>query len=51
MIRLEVVRDGRAMADLADGNWFVEGMLVAREPIPDGAFYYLQATMERTDFA
>ena len=51
VIKLEVVRNGQVIADLADGNWFVEEMVVDSEPIPDGAFYYVRATTERTDFA
>ena len=35
----------------ADGNWFVEGDFIDEAPIPEGAFYYLRATTERTDFA
>jgi len=49
--KLEVIRDGEAIADLADGNWYVETELVDQDPIPDGAFYYLRVTTERTDFA
>ena len=51
LARLEVIRNGDAIADLADGNWWVEAEIEDAEPIPDGAFYYLRATTERTDFA
>jgi len=51
IVKLEVIRNGDAIADVADGNWFVETDVVDDEPIPGGAFYYLRATTERTDFA
>ena len=49
--KLEIVRDGDVIADLADGNWFVEQEVTDDAPIPDGAFYYLRVTTERNDFA
>ena len=51
IVKLEVVRNGEVMADLSDGNWFVEAEITDKQPIPAGAFYYLRATTERTDFA
>jgi len=51
IVKLEVVRNGEAIADLANGNWFVERTFVDSESIPEGAFYYVRATTERTDFA
>lgn len=51
IVKLEVIRNGDAIADLADGNWFVEGEITDDDVIPDGAFYYIRATTERTDFA
>ena len=44
-------RNGDVIADLAAGNWFVEAEIEDADPIPDGAFYYVRATTERTDFA
>ena len=49
--KLEVIRNGDVIADLTDGNWFVEAEMTDDAPVPDGAFYYLRATTERTDFA
>lgn len=49
--KLEVIRNGKVIADLADGNWFVQTTITDKQPIPKGAFYYLRATTERTDFA
>ena len=51
IVKLEVVRNGETIADLADGNWFVEATWIDEEAIPGGTFYYLRATTERTDFA
>ena len=51
LAKLEVIRNGDAIADLADGNWWVEAEIEDVDPIPDGAFYYVRATTERTDFA
>jgi len=51
IVKLEVVRNGEVIADLADGNWFVERMIIDRDAIPHGAFYYIRLTTERTDFA
>jgi len=51
IVKLEIIRNGDIIADLADGNWFAEAEFVDETPIPDGAFYYLRATTERTDFA
>lgn len=51
IVKLEVVRNGDVIADLADGHWFVETEFTDPDPIPEGAFYYLRATTERTDFA
>ena len=49
--KLEIIRNGEVIADLADGNWHVESEFVDKDPIPEGAFYYVRATTERTDFA
>ena len=49
--KLEVIRNGDVLEDVADGNWSVERELVDTDPIPEGAFYYLRATTEREDFA
>ena len=49
--KLEIIRNGEAIADVADGNWFVEAECEDSDPIPDGAFYYVRATTERKDFA
>jgi hypothetical protein len=49
--KLEVVRNGETIAELADGNWWREADLTDEEPIPDGAFYYLRITTEREDLA
>ena len=51
LVKLEVIRNGEVIADLADGNWWVEAEIEDADPIPEGAFYYLRATTERTDFA
>jgi len=51
IVKLEIVRNGEVIADLADGNWFVETTIIDEDPIPDGAFYYIRVTTERTDFA
>jgi hypothetical protein len=51
IVNLQVIRNGDVMADMADGNWFVETKVKDRDPIPGGAFYYLRATTERMDFA
>lgn len=51
IVKMEIVRNGDVLADLADGNWFVETEFVDDDPIPNGAFYYLRATTERCDFA
>ncbi len=37
--KLEVVRNGKVIADLADGNWFVQTTITDKQPIPKGAFY------------
>jgi len=50
IVKLEVIRNGEAIADLADGNWYVETEMEDTDLIPDGAFYYLRATTERTEF-
>jgi hypothetical protein len=49
--KLEVTRNGEVIADLADGNWFVERDIEDTDPIPTGTFYYLRVTTERGDFA
>ena len=51
IVKLEVIRNGATIADLADGSWHVETEIEDPDPLPDGAFYYLRATTERTDFA
>ena len=51
MAKLELIRNGEAIADVADGNWYVGCEVVDDDPIPEGAFYYLRATTEREDFA
>lgn len=51
IVKLEVVRSGEVITDLADGNWFVEQTIRDSDAIPEGAFYYLRATTEREDFA
>lgn len=49
--KLQVIRNGEPMAELANGQWFVETEITDVDPIPEGAFYYLRATTQRTDFA
>jgi len=51
IVKLEIIRNGDAIADVADGNWYVEREVVDDDPLSDGAFYYLRATTERNDFA
>ncbi|MDP7162407.1 MAG: DUF3604 domain-containing protein [Phycisphaerae bacterium] len=51
IVKLEVVRNADVIADVADGNWFVETEITDCDPIPAGAFYYLRVTTERDDFA
>jgi len=51
IVKLEVIRNGESIADVADGSWFVETEVTDEDPIPEGAFYYLRVTSERTDFA
>jgi len=51
IVKLQVIRNGEAIADRADGNWYVETEMEDTDPIPEGAFYYLRAMTERTDFA
>lgn len=50
IVKAEIIRNGEVFADLADGQWYVETAMEDSDPIPDGAFYYLRATTERTDF-
>jgi hypothetical protein len=50
IVKLEVIRNGEVIADLADGNWYVESEIVDSDEIPNPTFYYLRATTERTDF-
>ena len=50
LIKIEIVRNGDTVKDLADGQWFYEGKWTDTEPIPEGAFYYLRITTERNDF-
>lgn len=50
-MKLEIIRNGEVIADLADQNWFVEKQIIDQSPIPDGAFYYLRLTTERDDLA
>ena len=40
IVKMEVIRNGETIADLADCNWFVETEFVDDDPIPDGAFYF-----------
>ena len=51
IVKLEIIRNGEAIADLADSSWHVEAELTDEDPIPDGVFYYVRVTTERTDFA
>ena len=49
--KIEVVKNGEVMIELADDNWFFETEITDTEPIQNGAFYYLRVTTERMDFA
>lgn len=51
VVKLEIIRNGEVIADLADENWFVEKQIIDQSPIPDGAFYYIRMTTERDDLA
>ncbi|NQU11597.1 CehA/McbA family metallohydrolase [bacterium] len=51
IVKLELVRNGDTVADLADGNWFVEGEWTDNDLLKEGTFYYVRATTEREDFA
>jgi hypothetical protein len=51
IVKLEVIRNGDLLTDVADGHWFVEVEVTDADPIPDRAFYYLRVTTERMDFA
>ncbi len=50
MVKIEIIRNGDTVADLADGGWRFEGEWTDQQSIPDGAFYYLRVTTEREDF-
>ena len=49
--KLEIVRNGEVIADLANGKWFVQATFTDKRRIPQHTFYYLRATTERTEFA
>jgi hypothetical protein len=42
IVKIEIVRNGEAIKDLADGQWFFEGEWIDDTPVPEGAFYYLR---------
>ena len=50
IVRAEVIRNGRTLADLADGNWHLESEYTDHEPASRAAYYYARATTERGDF-
>lgn len=50
IVKIEIVRNGEAVKDLADGRWFFEGEWTDTTPRPESAFYYLRVTTEREDF-
>lgn len=49
--KLEIIRNGKVIADLANGKWFVQTTFTDKHKIPSGTFYYLRGTTERGDFA
>lgn len=50
IVKAEVIRNGTTIAELADGNWFLENEIVDEEPILDNSFYYVRVTTESTEF-
>ena len=51
IVKLEIIRNGDAIADLADGEWHIETETTDAAAISGSVFYYLRATTDRTDFA
>lgn len=50
MVKIEVIRNGDVIKDLADGRWFFEGEWGDETRITKEAFYYLRITTERDEF-
>ena len=51
IVKLEIIRNGEIMADLADGRWYAEKEWEDGDVLTAPTFYYLRMTTERTDFA
>ena len=50
MARIEIIRNGDIVHDLADGNWFFEGGWEDETPVTEEVFYYLRITTGRDEF-